>query len=333
MTQMIPGTDHSHYDWSLRDNKTGIYTYTPIDFSRSKSAFVILKACDGATSTPFFHEAYRAAREAGKLAAPYVWCYPASVVSPQLQAQRWRDDLLDIDAPIFVDFEETKPINPRSADLRAVIEAYRKLDPGRRMAVYTRDDYWRTYGDKDPYWRQFPLWLARYSSQQPAVPAPWTDWTFWQYSASGNPDEYGITNRKKAVDENYFYSDNVEELKIFFGQQNYIPPTEEPKMNKITIVWQAGANVRPAPSVNNVALRALPAGAVIQTNYSETTDNDGNRWIRISDKNEYVATFYGGALRARVESTNPPPSAALPVITVRLDADGYPPFEGTWTPL
>ena len=80
--------------------------------------------------------------------------------------------------------------------------------------------------------------------------------------------------------------------------------------NKITVIWSKGANVRPAPNINNAATRTLPNGWTGTTAYSETTDADGNRWIRISESPaEYIATFYAGTLRAKVDAiSEPPPS-------------------------
>lgn len=78
--------------------------------------------------------------------------------------------------------------------------------------------------------------------------------------------------------------------------------------NKITVVWSKGANVRPAPNINNAATRTLPFGATVETPYSETTDADGNRWIRINESPaEYIATFYAGTVRATVERISEPP--------------------------
>lgn len=84
--------------------------------------------------------------------------------------------------------------------------------------------------------------------------------------------------------------------------------------NRITVVYAKGANVRPAPNINNVPLRTLSAGTVRETPHSETTDADGNRWIQISEAAEYIATFYAGILRATVETVSAPPSGGKTVV-------------------
>jgi GH25 family lysozyme M1 (1,4-beta-N-acetylmuramidase) len=30
-----------------------------------------------------------------------------------------------------------------------------------------------------------PLWIAHFDVAEPTVPAPWGDWTFWQYTSNG----------------------------------------------------------------------------------------------------------------------------------------------------
>ena len=32
----------------------------------------------------------------------------------------------------------------------------------------------------------YPLWIAQYSGSSPTLPAEWSTWTFWQYSATGS---------------------------------------------------------------------------------------------------------------------------------------------------
>src|SRR5262249_29965707 len=54
-----------------------------------------------------------------------------------------------------------------------------------------------------------PLWVANYTSGCPKIPAPWTNWVFWQYSESGTTP--GLTH---AVDMDVF-NGTFEQLKAF----------------------------------------------------------------------------------------------------------------------
>lgn len=50
--------------------------------------------------------------------------------------------------------------------------------------IYTSPDFWRDEVGGADLSAQ-PLWVAHYTRDCPRVPAPWTRWTFWQYSKSG----------------------------------------------------------------------------------------------------------------------------------------------------
>lgn len=68
----------------------------------------------------------------------------------------------------------------------------------RLPVVYTYPNFWQSLGDagRNPAFARYPLWIANYtyprewqppSHAQPIVPAPWTDWAIWQFSADGSP--------------------------------------------------------------------------------------------------------------------------------------------------
>lgn len=55
---------------------------------------------------------------------------------------------------------------------------------GREPIVYTSPDFWRDeVGGADL--SSQPLWVAHYTKDCPRVPAPWSRWSFWQYSKTG----------------------------------------------------------------------------------------------------------------------------------------------------
>jgi lysozyme len=68
---------------------------------------------------------------------------------------------------------------------------------GRTPIVYTYPHFWASLGEagKNPAFAKYPLWIANYThlkdwmppeGAKPIVPAPWTDWTLWQFSADGS---------------------------------------------------------------------------------------------------------------------------------------------------
>jgi len=215
--KMILGSDHGIWDWANEDNG-----FCPIDWTKSQSVFTFLKACDGVWDTPYYAESIAMARAAGKLAAPYVWLYN---VDPRMQADFWYLRLAD-EPLIVIDFESYGNSIPDYDDLYNAIERLRELGYTGKIIVYTGHWYWLAHGNTADYWKQFPVWLARYSSAPPQPTPTFAKEIIWQFSASGNPANYGITNGKLAVDEDWFYG-TQEQLEELFGG-GAVPPIDPP---------------------------------------------------------------------------------------------------------
>jgi lysozyme len=77
----------------------------------------------------------------------------------------------------------------------AVIEASKHA--GKAAFIYTRMSYWNHVVNPTPNWKQWPLWVARYTAamapwfaSEAAYLQPregeWKDWAVWQWSADGN---------------------------------------------------------------------------------------------------------------------------------------------------
>lgn len=90
---------------------------------------------------------------------------------------------------------------------------------------------------------------------------------------------------------------------------------------KVTVIWPKGANVRPAANINNVPLRTLPPETVLTTPYAETTDANGDKWIRIgTSPAEYIATNYADTVRAILELIGQPPAGETTTVAFTMDA-------------
>jgi GH25 family lysozyme M1 (1,4-beta-N-acetylmuramidase) len=241
---MIIGSDHSRFDWM-----SGGGTYSPIDWSRSQAVFTFLKACDGASDTPRYADEIVAARKAGKLAAPYVWLYQGTVVDVVSQANFWYSRLKN-EPLIAIDFEGYTNSYPNASDLYGAIERLRVLGYAGKIIIYTGHYYWLTHGNTQSYWKQFPVWLARYSTYPPQITPPWLGYDIWQFSSTGDPEKYGITNGKMAVDENRF-DGTPDELAELFGAA--IPPEPPIGETMITIatVISPTLNVRSTPDLDS----------------------------------------------------------------------------------
>ena len=325
---MINGFDSSQWDWTLTDGVTGGRYYVPISYDvayRNGARYAFLKACDGTNDTAFYTEAIRDARAAGLLSAPYVWLHGRTWYDPRKQGEHWYNKLKD-EPLIVIDFEGYLDSIPTYDDLYNAIETMRGLGYAGKIMIYTGHWYWLAHGSTADYWKQFPVWLARYSTEPPQLTPPWDGWTFWQFSATGDPAKYGITNGKKAVDENRFEG-TYEELQVLFGGEVTPPPPQESKMNKVTIIAN-GINVRSGADTTFPILRQLKAGNIVYTPFEAKTNAGGKVWIQITESPaEFVAV---GDTLSKVEAL--PGGQGLPVITFNLSADGYPAQVVTWTP-
>ena len=70
---------------------------------------------------------------------------------------------------------------------------------GRKPIIYTNSNFWKDYLDNPPGFENYPLWVASYRNDAPALPAGWNDYTFWQYTESGS-----VTGISGNVDKNIF---------------------------------------------------------------------------------------------------------------------------------
>ncbi|HAR46118.1 MAG TPA: hypothetical protein DCS05_08095 [Nitrospiraceae bacterium] len=238
---MIIGSDHSRWDWQNDDQG-----YCPIDWARSQSVFVFLKAFDGPNAALYYLDEIIAARMAGKLAAPYVWCHGRNWYDPRRQAEAWYARLKD-EPLIAVDFESYSTSIPDYDDLYNAVNRLRELGYTGKLLLYTNWGYWLSYGTSAALWlRLFDggIWLSDPDDDPPVAPfwasadeklrkapTPFPDLDPHQYGFSGNPNDYGITNGKSAVDENKFMGTQAE-LEELFGGTVVVPP--EPQ-NKIVI--------------------------------------------------------------------------------------------------
>ena len=180
-----------------------------IDFAKAKSngiEFVFIKAKDGLVTVDWFRENWKAAAEAGIPRGAYLWLYPSSIASTNRQADELYKLLSETgfgELPVVVDFENIPSVLSAS-DLYGFVVTYEQLS-GQKPIIYTGPSYWEEHGSADDYWKQYKLWIANYGVQSPAVPAPWDNWTFWQFTEKGFGEDYGLDKYKqRAVDLNYF---------------------------------------------------------------------------------------------------------------------------------
>ena len=106
--------------------------------------------------------------------------------------------------------------------VKSFVEAVTSLT-SRKPIIYTSGGFWRPYMTyqklTDVDWAvDYPLWMARYTTQWPGTIYPWSGWDFWQYSDSGR-----IPGIKGSVDLNWF-AGSLEDL-----QERFLPAGSQAK--------------------------------------------------------------------------------------------------------
>lgn len=82
--------------------------------------------------------------------------------------------------------------------ISAFIAEARRLT-GQPTIIYTTADWWRSCTGDSRAFGSDPLWVAAYRPSSPPMPSGWRDWTFWQYSSSGQ-----VPGIAAHVDVSYF---------------------------------------------------------------------------------------------------------------------------------
>lgn len=174
--------------------------------------FAFIKATEGATWTdPNFVQNRNAAREVGIASGAYHFFRATSKVEAQVDhfvqtvGQLHKGEL-----PPVLDVEDPAQWKGVSrADLTALVVQWlanveKRL--GARPFVYVSPSFVSELLESSTTLGGYPLWIAHWTDNQPTVPKPWNEWTFWQYSSKGKVD--GIT--ENVVDLDRFNGDRSE---------------------------------------------------------------------------------------------------------------------------
>jgi len=250
-----------------------------VDFNkmRERSDFVVIRAGQNTWIDPDFKHNWKAAKEAGLPRGSY-WFYD-SRSEPKAQAKLWRDALGDDqgELPLFADFEESYD-GPYAGWQKwyAFLEYVKKLMPDKEIVIYTGYYYWKENAP-DPnlhpesleYFHQYPLWIARYGTSEPLVPAPWDEgeWTFWQFTEHGDGAEFGVETA--GIDLNYF-NGTPEELRERFNIVD-VPMA--------AVKYKVDLSLRTGPGRNYAAIANLVHDEIV-----ERIDSDED-WLKVKREN------------------------------------------------
>lgn len=199
------GIDCSHW----QNDKS---TPQKMDFKTARDAgakFAFVKVSERGGIDQDFEYNWQAAKDAGLPRGGYHflrWDLPATTQARVFCACLAGDPG---ELPPVADFEAPAKDGkyPSNAMLLQFLEEVENI-LGRRPMIYTSPGYWKSHGNNkttgrpDSFWSIYPLWVAHYGVSSPTVPAPWVDWLFWQYTATGSGFKYGAES--KGIDLNLF---------------------------------------------------------------------------------------------------------------------------------
>ena len=162
--------------------------------------FVYIKATEGTTYVnPHFAADYATAKKAHRYVGAYVFARPDRG-DPVGQAEHFlrnarytRDDrtlvpFVDLEWPYTGNMDRCYGLKPEQ--MRAWITAFIgriERGIGRKPMIYTNTYWWNPCTGSDPSFGDYPLDIANYTKRAPVLPAGWSKFALWQYTA-GNPE-------------------------------------------------------------------------------------------------------------------------------------------------
>lgn len=285
-THLTLGVDVSHWtgtnDWvRMKTNGVMFGIFKATDFIKATTiGFVDSKAIENWNGT----------KNAGVINGGYHWLQPR--VDPTLQARFYLDKFYSkypTDLPPILDFEDNDMISTSDYLWRAQIwlDIVEK-ETGRIPIVYSSPGFMARFDKtKTGFLSKYPLWVAHYIQRTyPTTPAPWANWTMWQYSDRGHypyylygdSGAYGLNwgAGSSRLDMNWF-NGTYEDLLAFckLGNIPVPPPPVEPDKP----LFNAQCNVqslyvRTGPSTSYPAKGSLVYGQIV------TVFEEKNGWYR-----------------------------------------------------
>jgi GH25 family lysozyme M1 (1,4-beta-N-acetylmuramidase) len=173
----------------------------PVDWrliARQGIRFAAIKLAEGTYYTnPYYSSDARGAKAAGLAVLPYVFANPGIAYgdwTAEFAVKVMRESGQLARLPLVADLEND-PYRKNEDCYGLGVPAMVSWISGfittaheltrQWPIIYTTAAWWRECTGLTSRFRRDPLWLAAYDGASAAVPSPWRDWTFWQYSNDG----------------------------------------------------------------------------------------------------------------------------------------------------
>jgi len=211
----IEGIDVSYYQGSISWNTV----------AASGIEFAFIRVSDGLDYPDSrYQDNWSSAQDAGVVRGTYQYFRVGQDATTQ--AEYLLDQMGPLeegDLPPVVDVENygnegysTSEITDAVGEWISVIEG----ELGVKPIIYTSYGAWSSMSGSDDF-RDYPLWTANWHASCPLIPDQWSDWFFWQYSATGSVS--GISGN---VDLDVFNGD-LAALEDFAWEGDDDPPPED----------------------------------------------------------------------------------------------------------
>lgn len=175
------------------------------EVARDGARFVFIKATQGTGYVnPYFTADWSGAQAAGLVRGAYAFADPAL---PMSTAAAQAETLVRVVGttralgvlPPVLDLEQSGGLSPGQLVqwTRTWLATVASLT-GRVPIIYTGAWFWDPALGGNSSFGAYPLWESGYSANPPAVPAGWSQWTFWQHT-----DDASYPGIATPVDESY----------------------------------------------------------------------------------------------------------------------------------
>lgn len=218
----LPGVDVSHFDGSI--NWTNVKT--------AGIVFAYARATEGTTFTdPEFGANWADMKAAGIVRGADAFFH--ANLDPTIQADYFLSVMGTLqpgDLPPMLDVEVTDGQSAATiaTNVNIWVNHVQALT-GRAPLIYASSSFWASSVGNSTALSEFPLWIANWGVTCPTLPAAWTDWAIWQYSATGT-----VSGIAGAVDLDKF-NGTMSDL-LAFGHQPSLNIALE-STNQISITW------------------------------------------------------------------------------------------------
>lgn len=200
-----------------------------MDFGKAKEAgaeFVFIKSSQGLYQDQDFQKNWENAGAAGLPRGMYHFLVWTGSVLAQAEYFAGLINAHPCELPPVLDYESRTNIPAKVTAATNCLAFCRRVEEltGKTPMIYTSPSFWFEYGSNSTDFTKYPLWIAHYNVTKPSVPAPWKNWTFWQYSSIGSGAKYGAESTYIDLD---LYNGTLEELKVWAGITPPPPTIEE----------------------------------------------------------------------------------------------------------